>query len=139
MSSETETDRVPLTTATIGPSGYRVDVESLGHAILADEPVDEDGTGEGPGPFALLYASLAACVLMTLRMYAGRKEWPMTGATLRLFPRRKRGFPVESIDMELELEGDLSDEQRGRLREIAGKCPVHRTLEHTVRIETTLV
>jgi putative redox protein len=138
MTADTPTDRAPLAIATIGPTGYRVDLESLGHPIASDEPIDEGGTGEGPGPFALLYASLGACVLMTLRMYAGRKEWPMTGATLRLYPQRKRGAPIESIDMELALEGDLSEEQRARLLEIAGRCPVHRSLEHGVHIETRL-
>lgn len=131
--------RTPALTATLGASGLRVAIEASDLEITADEPVGEGGEGTGPGPFTLLYASLGSCVLMTLRMYAGRKGWALDGARLRVFAERKPGTRVESIDLELTLEGDLSDEQRARLLDIAGKCPVHRSLEHPIHIETRLV
>lgn len=128
-----------LASASIGASGYRVDIQTEGRTIIADEPASLGGDDDGPSPFGLLYASLSACVLMTIRMYAKRKEWPLEGAAVRLFPQRKAGAPVESIRIELELTGDaLTEDQRARLLDIAGKCPVHRTLEREVHIETAL-
>ena len=67
--------------ARIGGEGYRVEVEAGGFPIVADEPVSAGGGGAGPDPFALLYASLASCVLMTIRMYAARKQWGLESST----------------------------------------------------------
>jgi putative redox protein len=81
---------------------------------------------------------------MTLRMYADRKGWPLTGVVVKLQHERLHAADCEAcetttgyilqITKQLELEGDLSDEQQARLREIADKCPVHRTLTSEIRI-----
>lgn len=127
----------PLALARFGAEGYRVDIESGGHALVADEPATLGGGGAGPDPFALLYASLASCVAITIRMYASRKGWPLAGGEVRVFPTRRAASPVDSIEIRLTLEGDLSDEQRARITDIAGRCPVHRTLEREVPIRTS--
>lgn len=134
--SETQTSE-PLAEARFGAEGYRVEIDSGGHALVADEPASVGGGGAGPDPFALLYASLASCVAITIRMYASRKEWPLTGGVVRIFPERKPASPVDSIEIRLTLEGDLTDEQRARIIDIAGRCPVHRTLEREVPIRTS--
>ncbi len=132
-------DRELQASASIGAEGYRVEIETEGRTLVADEPGEAGGTDEGPTPFGLLYASLASCVLITIRMYASRKEWPLEGVSVRLYPKRKKASPVESIGMVLELRGDeLTEGQRDRLLDIAGKCPVHRTLEAQVHIEASL-
>jgi putative redox protein len=85
---------------------------------------------------------------MTLRLYAGRKKWPLRKVTVRLRHERihakdcaecetKEGM-IPEIQTEIELEGDLSAEQRERLTEIAERCPVHRTLKSEIRIITAL-
>ena len=118
----------------------RVEITAGPHAILADEPGSLGGSDAGPDPFGLLYASLAACVLMTIRMYATRKQWPMEGADIRIIPTRTPPGPLESARLELTVHGpSLTAEQRERIVAIAGKCPVHRTLEQPVHIETVEV
>lgn len=125
-------------TATIGPRGYAVDLRVGGRTIRADEPRSAGGDDSGPDPFALLYSALASCVLITIRMYAARKEWPLEGATLSIATDRAPAAPLKNATLTLALQGDLTGEQRERLREIAGRCPVHRSLEGGAHIETVL-
>lgn len=116
---------------------FRVEIDAAGHTLTADEPGSLGGTDAGPNPFALLYASLAACVLITIRMYASRKGWPLEGAELRVIPTRIAPGPLDSVRLELTLLGPaLTADQRHRIVDIAEKCPVHRTLERPVHIET---
>ncbi|MEO1129265.1 MAG: OsmC family protein [Planctomycetota bacterium] len=130
----------PAAVAHLGAEGFAVTIDVHGHTVRADEPADLGGLNTGPDPFALLYASLSSCILITLRMYADRKQWPLRGADVRLFPTRRPAGPVERIDIELALVGEeLTDAHRERLLDIAGKCPVHRSLEGTVEIDKTLV
>ena len=128
--------------------GFRTDVLAGGFALVADEPPQAGGTDAGPTPYDYLVAGLGACTVMTLRMYAERKGWPLGTVTARLRHEKvhatdcaecetKEG-KIDRIERELEITGDLDDEQRQRLLEIADRCPVHRTLESEVRVETTL-
>ncbi len=110
-----------------------------GRALVTDEPAALGGDGAGPDPYALLLAALGSCVSMTVTLYARRKGWPLTRVSVRLRQKRvhakdcaecaqtPEGF-VHRIERAVTFEGDLSDEQRARLLEIAHKCPVHRTL-----------
>jgi putative redox protein len=115
----------------------------------ADEPLDNGGTNLGPTPYELLLAGLGACTSITLKMYAGRKEWPLDSVRVTLRHDRVHAKDCEDcekdtglidvIHKKLELEGDLSDEQRERLLDIAAKCPVHRTLLNEIKIRSELV
>jgi putative redox protein len=116
-------------------SHYYTQINALGHPLVADEPTDLGGTGLGPGPYELLQAALGACTTITLRMYATRKNLDMRAVTVHLQHEKVEATPGsrEKIDVftrELSFEGDLNDEQRQRLVEIADKCPVHKTLSH---------
>jgi putative redox protein len=128
------------------PGGYRTQVRSGRHALVADEPVGVGGTDEGPTPYDLLAAALGACTGMTLRMYADRKSWPLGEVQVEVRHGRVHADHggacddprscVDRLSRRIRLAGDLTGEQRTRLLEIADRCPVHRTLERGVRIET---
>lgn len=134
--------------ASIQRDRYRTELYAGAHALVADEPRDVGGTDSGPSPYGYLCAALGACTAITLRMYADRKQWPLEGVRVRLTHDKihasdcaecetKQG-KIDRFTRSIELQGALSAEQHQRLLEIADKCPVHRTLESEVRIETSL-
>lgn len=118
------------------------------HVLTADEP-GPIGDDTGPTPYDLLLAALGACTSMTVRMYADRKDWPLEHVDVQLRHSRIHANDcedcetgsgmVDRIERQIRLDGDLTDEQRSRLLDIADKCPVHRTLRSEVSIQTTEV
>ncbi len=105
--------------------------------FLADEPVAVGGLGSGPGPYDLLCAALGACTSMTVRLYADQKQWPLERVRVAVrHGKDKERKPADLFSRRIALEGPLDSEQRARLMEIAGRCPVHRTLEAGSAIET---
>lgn len=129
-------------------TGLAQSIEVGRHRLTADEPTTLGGTDTGPDPYDLLLAALGACTSMTLRMYAARKGWPLESVTVRLHHDKihavdcaeceTRVGRIDRIDRTIELVGELDEEQRGRLLEIASMCPVHRTLKGEIEIRTTL-
>src|SRR4051812_41096702 len=105
--------------------------------LLIDEPTSGGGEGLGPDPYTLVLAALGGCTSMTVMLYARRKGWPIERVTVRLRAQRihakdclecmlsTEGF-VHRIERSVSFEGDLNEEQRTRLQEIANKCPVHK-------------
>jgi putative redox protein len=124
-------------TAILEQVHYRTAIEAGGHRIVADEPPANGGADAGPSPYDLLLASLSACTAITLRMYADRKQWPMTKVTVDLHFTRDAD-KNERIDRVLHLEGDLTEEQRARFADIAERTPVTLTLKRGLPILTTL-
>jgi putative redox protein len=122
---------------------YQVLIRSSSHALLADEP-DGIGDGLGPDPYEILLSALAACITITLKLYAKRKEWDLQNVEVDLTHDRvyakdckeceQTEGKVERIIVRLKIEGDLDEAQRERIREIAHKCPVHRTLAGSATI-----
>ena len=116
---------------------YGVRIDSGGHILRGDEPASHGGGDTGPTPFGLLLSGLGACAAITLRMYAERKHWPLTGADGELsymVPGRSDRW----IDRVIALHGPLDDEQRGRLGEIAEKTPVTQAVRAGTEIRTTV-
>src|SRR6266446_1599702 len=129
-------------------SGFAQKIESGSHRLASDEPIESGGTDTGLSPYDLLLAALGSCTFMTVAMYARKKNWPLTGVTVRLRHSRihaadcadceTREGMIDRIEGDIELAGALTAEQRARLLEIAGRCPVHRTLVSEIDIRTRL-
>ncbi len=130
------------------PDGFLQDINSgpLHHA-LADEPLAYGGTNRGMSPYGFLAAGLGACTSMTIRMYARRKGWPLESICVDVTHDKVHaqdaantsGAKVDHFFREIRLAGELDDSQRQRLLAIADKCPVHRTLEQSSVIKTTMI
>ncbi|RZK14304.1 MAG: OsmC family peroxiredoxin [Flavobacterium sp.] len=116
-------------------SRYKTKIFADGHFIYADEPEELGGTNEGMAPGALLLASLGSCTAITVRMYADRKQIPLTGLTIHLTicPEEEMNEGTV-IERKIELIGDLDEEQRKRLMIIADKCPIHKILSHPIKV-----
>ncbi|MEM7181842.1 MAG: alpha/beta fold hydrolase [Spirochaetota bacterium] len=131
-----------------GEDGFYTTVQAAGHSLIADEPEKYGGTNLGPGPYDYLLTALGACTSMTIQMYARRKKWHIEDVRIHLSHDKvysqdcadceTSGTKVDRIIRQIELIGDLSEEQRTRLLEIADKCPVHKTLHSEIQIESSL-
>jgi len=105
--------------------------------FVSDAEVSKGGSGTGPSPHEYLGAALAACTSMTLKMYAGRKEMKLENAIVTV--DIERSDDVETFSREIQLQGNLSEEEKERLLEIADKCPIHKALAGQIQIKTQLV
>ena len=123
-------------TAHIGSTNFQVTFDDGKHTWLADEPASVGGGDRGPTPVSLLLSSLGACTSITLKMYAQRKDWPLAGVRVKL--SMETGDAGSTIDRQIILEGELSDEQRERLLQIANACPVHKILTRPIAVRTGL-
>ncbi len=139
-------NRVAVRTET----GLRTEMLANGFSLVADEPLKVGGTNTGPTPYDYLASALGACTAMTLRMYADRKGWPLQAVTVKVRHQKVHaedsqadtgaGKPqkLDRFERVIAVEGDLDEKQQARLLEIANRCPVHRTLEADVHIESRL-
>jgi len=131
--------------------GYTSFVQAGKHRLIADEPASVGGADLGPSPYGYLLAGLGACTAMTLKMYARRKKWALRIVDVHLSHEKIHAEDCEcdlqgdnkgrldKISRQIEVEGDLTLEQRNRLIEIANLCPVHKTLEAQVLVTTSLL
>ena len=116
-------------------SGYRHVVRVRQHRLCADEPIESGGEDAGPSPQELLAASLASCTAVTIEMYAARKGWDLRDVEVACeYTPAERGSPTK-FTVTLRLPSTLTDEQVQRLKVIATKCPVHRTLDGEVMFD----
>jgi putative redox protein len=105
------------------------------HRLSADEPTESGGEDTAPSPQELLAASLASCTAITMEMYAQRKGWDIGGVEVEAeYAPAERGCPTK-FSLTLRLPSELTEEQVERLRVIAAKCPVHRTLDGEVMFD----
>jgi putative redox protein len=130
-------------------AGFAQEIVIGPHRLTSDEPLDAGGANSGPSPYDLLLSALGSCTSMTIAIYARRKAWPLESVTLKLRHSRihatdcaecetKEGM-LDHIQLDIQLTGSLTVDQRAKLMEIANKCPVHRTLVSEINIRTRLV
>ena len=130
-------------------TNVQVRIKTGRHELIADEPLDI-GDDAGPDPYSLLLSSLAACTIMTVQMYARRKNWPLQDVEVSLSTHKVHAkdcedcesdpnAKVDIIDRQISFKGDLTSEQIDRLTDIASKCPVHRTLTSETVIRTEVL
>lgn len=128
-----------VTTRTLG--GLKIESRAEAVTTRMDESRENGGEGTAPTPQETLLAALSGCTAMTLLLYAKRKQWPLTNVVIRATldrPAPGAGDEPPRIVQSVTLEGPLTDEQRKRLHEISGKCPVHRLLEGPLALEERL-
>lgn len=129
--------------------GYAQEVIVGNHKLFADEAAEFGGKDLGPSPYDYLLAGLGACTSMTLRVYADSRKIPLEKIIVRLTHDKiyaqdcencsHESTKIDHINRVIELQGNLTQEQREKLLEIANKCPVHRTLTSEISITTTLM
>jgi len=115
------------------------------HRLHADEPVEIGGRDAAPDPYELLMGALGACTAITVQLFADRRSWPLEKVHVRLSHGKTHAHDcincnsgdakLDRVELEISFEGDLTDEQRRKLVEIAGRCPLHRTLESGLQLQ----
>jgi putative redox protein len=130
-------------------SGFAQEIVVGPHRLKADEPINVGGKETGPSPYDLLLAALGSCTSMTISLYARARKWPLESVTVNLRHSKihaadcrdcetKEG-KIDRIERDIHLVGKLDADQQKKLLEIADKCPVHRTLNAEIKIETKAI
>lgn len=129
--------------------GFTTDLKLGKHYLTADEPIAFGGKDYGPTPYELLSSGLAACTVMTIQMYAKRKEWDLQNVQVHISYNKQHALDCEDCENEstkidtfirdIKFEGNLDEKQLKRLLQIADKCPVHKTLHSETQIITNLI
>jgi putative redox protein len=128
--------------------GYKTEIKARDLTIFSDEPLESGGTNAGLKPTELLMAALGACGAITARMYANRKGWNLEGVEIDVSYVKLKAAEIEAYQGDAEFvydfqqlitfKGDLTEDQKTRLLEIAGRCPVHKILTSPVNITEAL-
>ena len=118
---------------------FQLKVRSGSATFIVDEPIGIGGLGSGPNPYDLLSAALGTCSVMTMRLYASRKKWPLERVRVKVTHRRSGLDATDSFSMEIQLDGSLSGEQQQKLLEVVSQCPVHKTIERGSEVVTSVV
>ena len=129
--------------------GFRVEIDAAGHHLIADEPQSAGGTDAGPTPYDFLAAALAGCTAMTVNLVARRENIPLESIEMKITSDRMyakdcadcasaSGY-IHRFVVEIKLNGTLTDAQRARLQQVAGRCPVAKTLTSEIKIDEVFV
>ncbi|WP_435412433.1 bifunctional alpha/beta hydrolase/OsmC family protein [Psychroserpens mesophilus] len=130
-------------------NNFTTNIQTAKHSFIADEPASIGGDDFGPSPYDFLSAGLAACTVMTLKLYAERKQWDLQEVFVYITYSKKHSDDlmldvekpsrIDFLRKKLVFVGDLDDAQKQRLKTIASKCPVHKTLQTQTIIETEII
>lgn len=125
----------------IGKEKYKTEVNFDNHILIADEPESLGGQNLGPNPADLLLSSVGSCKAITMRMYADQKGWPLDNIEIHLELEVDKSITpqVSNIRVDIKLIGDLDLAQKERILKVGEKCPVHKILTNQVNIETNMI
>jgi putative redox protein len=132
-----QTDPIARASVHMARTQYQTIVSSGHHTLIADEPESMQGTDTGMSPFGLLLASLGSCTSITLRIYIERKMWIVDEIIIDLSIYKVEGGTL--ISRNIDIRGEVTDEQKKRLEQIADACPVHKVLVGNIMVETKMV
>jgi uncharacterized OsmC-like protein/pimeloyl-ACP methyl ester carboxylesterase len=135
-----------------GQGKYQNSIHVGRHRLVADEPTAAGGLDSGPSPYDYLSIALGACTAMTLRIYAEHKKLALGRISVTVRHGKLaaehcldcgavaegREGKIDRFERVISVEGDIDAALRDKLIEIAGKCPVHRTLETASAVVTTV-
>ena len=125
--------------AQIATDHYKTILSSSTNSIIADEPTSNGGTDLGFSPSELLASALGTCTCVTLRMYADRKKWSLQKIEVSVNFSRDSEKNISNINREISLIGNLKEEEKQRLLQIANQCFIHKTLSNPINISTQLL
>ncbi len=123
--------------ALTGKKHYKTDISFENHTVIADEPFDLGGEDLGPNSGAILNMALGSCTSITLRMYADRKGWEVDDVKVSV--EFERNGNITKIKRLVEVTGNLDEQQKRRMMQIANMCPVHKILSNPIEIHTELI
>jgi putative redox protein len=121
-----------------GRGKFQVQATVGATTFLVDEAIAVGGLGSGPNPYDLLSVALGSCTLMTVRLYADRKKWPLRHISVKVTHHRPSLQAKDIFTREIALEGELDADQKARMLEIAERCPVHLTLSRGSDVVTVM-
>lgn len=132
----------------LGNENYKTVMTAGNHELISDEPQSVGGMDKGPDPYDYLLMSLGSCSVITMRMYAERKKWPVEDIFVEMRHHKAHADDcedcddpkarIDKIEKDITVKGDLSEEQVQKLLEISKKCPVHKTLLNDINIHTEI-
>ena len=127
-------------TVSIGSEKYKTEVIIGKHTLQIDEPESIGGKDLGPTPIDLLLSSIGTCKAITMRMYADNKNWPLEKIEINLSLEvvKNNANQFTQIDVEVNLVGNLDEQQKERIIKVGDKCPVHKMMSNPFKIETRL-
>ncbi|MDO4230290.1 MAG: OsmC family protein [Capnocytophaga sp.] len=123
----------------IGAEKYLMNISAGNNSIIADEPIAKGGQDKGFNPLELLAAALASCTSATIKMYAERKEWTVEAVSVKVFFDNENQEGISNFKKIIEIQGDLTHEQRERLHKVAQACPVQKILTGEINIESEIL
>lgn len=133
-------------TVVSGAAKYLQDIRAGDHQLQADEPLSIGGRDAAPNPYELLLGALGACTAITVQMFADRRRWPLEKVRVQLAHAKSHaqdcvdceaaGARLDRVEIAIELQGNLTEEQRRKLMDVAEHCPLHRTLAAGLQMHT---
>lgn len=120
--------------------GFRQEISTGVHDFASDAPKEFGGGDSAPNPHELLLGALGSCTAITVQMYAKRKGWDLKGINVEVTEEtvEEGGQKQSKITRNIDLQGDLTQEQVDNLKAIADKCPIHKILEGPKKIHTAV-